>query len=885
MLSIKKAMWGSLAARDVKRRRKPTHFRNRRRRFHLEVESLERRDLLAVTLDLNDVQGIIGGAMINAGGTMHGGQDQSEMVVTVNPANPLEVVGFSHTFNDPVDVELFRSVDGGQSWDYWNIIDNADDGLDDAGARYDPSAVFDANGNLYLSYGHLSAPGTQPRVNQLRVLRSTDGGQSFVSSVQVDASSRLDKFHLTTGPRVDAAGQYIGEAVYVAYARSEQDIRVAGSDDNGTTFVRSGRINDLSPGGELNWPHPAVGPNGELFVTWQNFTNGRIYIDSDPDGLQDGLEFEVDDPQVTDVVVSPLMTNTLFRIPINAQPERGIKNDPVIAVDRSDGPHSGRLYVVFADRPSGGGDNWDIWLTVSDDQGTTWVDPTTDAPPLPGATKVETPSSSEFNPWVAVDQTSGMVGILYYSTAIDGNGGNNDVGARIATSVDGGNAFVFDWLSGTATSDQTEGCSCDYLEYSGLALHDGTAHGFWSFGATGDPGADLEAMTSRASFNSTTNNNILTITGDDSGAATNDTILLQTHDANGDFLEVLINSERQYAGLLATIDVINIDAKSGDDNVVFDFTKGNLLSGLTSVSLAGGAGTDIVTAIGDNDMTLTDTLLTVTSLGSVALASVEQASLSGGVGSNDLNASDFTLGSVTLVGGAGDDILNGGAGDDILDGGDGADTLAGGSGADTYHAKGVVWASPDRDTLIDAVIVEEYGVGENANTIVYDGSGFVDIEFSYDPDPFDGIAQIETLEFEAYAVDGRTTTMAIQVIDALFDVVQSSGTDPQWDINGDGDIDGHLTTDLNGQADINSTHSDIDYFVLKVLGTNYGDANLDGKVDGIDLDILGDNWQEEWGVILSSWGLADFNGDGKIDAADMNILGQQWLWWNVVANA
>src|SRR5262249_24322413 len=50
-----------------------------------------------------------------------------------------------------------------------------------------------------------------------------------------------------------------------------------------------------------------------------------------------------------------------------------------------------------------------------------------------------------------------------------------------------------------------------------------------------------------------------------------------------------------------------------------------------------------------------------------------------------LDASAFTLGPVTLLGGPGNDTLLGGGGDDLLDGGAGTNSLVGGAGKDTLR--------------------------------------------------------------------------------------------------------------------------------------------------------------------------------------------------------
>jgi hypothetical protein len=51
-----------------------------------------------------------------------------------------------------------------------------------------------------------------------------------------------------------------------------------------------------------------------------------------------------------------------------------------------------------------------------------------------------------------------------------------------------------------------------------------------------------------------------------------------------------------------------------------------------------------------------------------------------------------------------------------------------------------------------------------------------------------------------------------------------------------------------------------------------GDINGDGQVDGLDLNLLGADWQSTSPVTPA----ADINGDGIVDGLDLNILGSNW---------
>ena len=152
----------------------------------------------------------------------------------------------------------------------------------------------------------------------------------------------------------------------------------------------------------------------------------------------------------------------------------------------------------------------------------------------------------------------------------------------------------------------------------------------------------------------------------------------------------------------------------------------------------GGVDTDEVRQTVDNDQVLTNGLLT--GLGNDTLVSIEQATLTGGPSGNQIDASAFGLGPVTLIGadgpdlllgspdddvlrgGAGDDTLTAGAGADELDGGGGGDDMAGGDGDDTYVFAAAVPAEGDTVTEsasasggIDTLDFDALGAGDPVN--------------------------------------------------------------------------------------------------------------------------------------------------------------------------
>jgi len=56
---------------------------------------------------------------------------------------------------------------------------------------------------------------------------------------------------------------------------------------------------------------------------------------------------------------------------------------------------------------------------------------------------------------------------------------------------------------------------------------------------------------------------------------------------------------------------------------------------------------------------------------------------------------------------------------------------------------------------------------------------------------------------------------------------------------------------------------------IEIMYTLLGDANLDGKVNGIDFNLLATNFNQ---AVTNGWDEGDFNYDGKVNGIDFNLL-------------
>jgi hypothetical protein len=529
----------------------------------LELECLEERTLLSAFLSLQGSQTLTPGANINASVFL----GISEMQVAINPTKPFQVVGFTNSVVEGTNdsMSIFWSNDAGVTWAgidgvHRTLINETGDHLG-TGKRFDPTLKFDADGHLFIAY--IFDDGDH---STLVTARSDDGGQTFFmfrypasedDHLFVDAG--VDKPFLTTGLDPSTGRQ----AVYVAYnwntvhwytldLKPDQQITVIGSNDGGDHWTGPHVLADGTFG--PFFASAAVGPNGELYVVWQEwnlFDSSQIKMKSDVDGLWGNASDFGDD-----IVVANLREFEWEKT-TPADPRRGFSNGPSIDVSRSF-PFYGRIYVAYTDTFSG--NDTDIYLATSDDKGSTWH--VTGS--VNGAGNVEASTGTDFMATVAVDPTSGSVNVGYYTTA--GTGTNTDVNFRLASSIDGGATWAKSNLS-SATSRASALKDSDgsiarmgFGEYQGLAAYGGTVHAFWTDNRGGFPSSVAETVT--ASFHSATGGNTLFVTGTSDA----DTIAVKLA-ANPDYVEVDVNGKNEFTGLWASLDAIAVFGYGGNDTI------------------------------------------------------------------------------------------------------------------------------------------------------------------------------------------------------------------------------------------------------------------------------------------------------------------------------
>ena len=325
----------------------------------------------------------------------HFADNEVESAVAINPLNPKNVVVFS---NYETTDALFRaySFDGGFTWTGGSIL---------PGACCDANAAFDSYGNLFLTYLDTG----------VELTYSTDGGVTFATPVTLAElppgnlpgfnSKSLgsgDQPSLAVGPS-SVAGQ---GAVWVCW--SSGMIRVRGAPVTGLGAVGSFTTAVIPPTSTGNFGDIAVGPAGQVMVTYMNPTGGQgpatIYVNTDPDGF--GAS-----PFGSRVAVTTTNVGGFDFIP--AQSGRSVDAEAGLAFDRTGGPHNGRVYMVYTEETVAENNDTEILLRYSDDNGATWSGP---------AIRVndDATTRSQFNPHISFDQSTGLIAISFHDCRNDG---------------------------------------------------------------------------------------------------------------------------------------------------------------------------------------------------------------------------------------------------------------------------------------------------------------------------------------------------------------------------------------------------------------------------------------------------------------------------------
>ena len=399
---------------------------------------------------------------------------QSETFITIDPSKPKTLAaGSNEIFRLPM--RGYFSADGGASWGGVDLpLPSAKGNGINFGS--DPSLAFDASGNVY--YGYIVVyfgNGNGINATAVGVARSQDGGRTYPQFTLF--SFEGGSGHFNDKPIIAADTNRTSpfrDSVYIAWdaaagGSSGGGVRFGRSTDHGATFTTV-RVDDPRGPGRAIGADPFVGPNGEVYVAWNDFAANTIAFNRSFDG---GATWGA--PQA--IAAKRLR----FDIAIPAEFSRGALVYPACDADRSAGPHRGRLHCSWMDLAASG--NTDIFASYSDDGGATWSPAVAVTDHLPGVDR--------FNHWLSVDAVTGDANISFYDTR------NDTTGSRFMTDIyftqlrGGPGAWLSPNLRVTDVSSNEHDCGGQFPcaainygnqqgDYAGLVSYGGVSHPIWT---------------------------------------------------------------------------------------------------------------------------------------------------------------------------------------------------------------------------------------------------------------------------------------------------------------------------------------------------------------------------------------------------------------------
>lgn len=361
----------------------------------------------------------------------------NEPDIEVNPVAPGHMVASSNDYGTCCD-QFYTTLDNAATWTTGNMSRNSPQVTGS-----DPVTVFDQkHGTVIhtsLNYSFQLPTGESCR-GDLTVSVSNDGGITWLPAQVVSSGVGCDlsntqlfndkewivtdnnpsspfygRTYLTWTVFESASGAYVRSAIFELHSDDggkhwTKAKEISGSNAALCTFQVSG------PAGQCDqnqFSVPTVGPNGTVYVAFQNEQNQSLWESGES---ADDQYLLVKSTNGGKTWSSPTFVVGLEDgsndYPINANGRQTLTGYQLRVNSAGNivaSPTNGNLYLVFSDNRNGTHDttnpvtNIDVFLMTSSNGGSSWR----------GPTQVDSAAGDQWFPWVDVNPTNGNIGILY----------------------------------------------------------------------------------------------------------------------------------------------------------------------------------------------------------------------------------------------------------------------------------------------------------------------------------------------------------------------------------------------------------------------------------------------------------------------------------------
>jgi len=368
-----------------------------------------------------------------------------EPSIMMDPKNPNILVAGSNLHY------YYTSNDGGLTWNTQSLSSSY-------GVWGDPVIDVDTLGNFYFT--HLSNPPSGNWIDRIVCQKSTDNGNTWSDGTYIGLNGTKAQDKQWTV--VDRTNNYIymtwTEFDHYGSNNSSDSSRIlfSKSIDQGNTWSSPIKINNVNgdcvdSDNTVEGAIPAVGPNGEIYVSWAG-----------PNGIVFNRSLDQGDTWLSqEININSMPGGWDFDVP-GLDRANGL---PITKCDLSGGVNNGTIYINWCDQRNGI-DNTDVWLSKSIDGGNTWSSPV----------KVNDDNSNkhQFFTWMDIDQTNGNLYFIFYDRRAYSD---NKTDVYMAISSDGGNTFTNVKISETPFTPQA---AFFFGDYNNIVAHNNIIRPIWT---------------------------------------------------------------------------------------------------------------------------------------------------------------------------------------------------------------------------------------------------------------------------------------------------------------------------------------------------------------------------------------------------------------------
>lgn len=371
--------------------------------------------------------------------------DPNEPSIAINPKNVYQLVAGANINT------CYYSFDGGITWLETTLSSSY-------GVWGDPVIACDTSEAFY--FFHLSNPPNGNWIDRIVCQRKDvfGGPWNNGSYAGLNGTKAQDKQWVSIERKTNTI--YMTWTEFDSYGSSNPSdssrILFSRSTDRGDTWSTPVKINEVSgdcidEDNTTEGAVPAVGPNGEAYVSWAG--PAGLVFDRSLDGGNTWL--------AQDIFVAPIGGGWDYSIP-GIYRANGL---PVTACDTSGGPHHGTIYINWTDQTNGTTDT-DVWLVKSTDGGNTWSQPI--------MVNNDGTQRHQFFTWMTIDQVSGHLWFVFYDRR---NYPDNRTDVYMARSMDGGASFENFKVSQTPFIPSS---NIFFGDYTNVTAHNSVVRPIWT---------------------------------------------------------------------------------------------------------------------------------------------------------------------------------------------------------------------------------------------------------------------------------------------------------------------------------------------------------------------------------------------------------------------